>query len=213
MADFALWAAACETALWPPGTRAYEANRRAAIECIIDADPFAACVREIMTERSSWTGSAADLLRAGADRSGGGISRDSTGWPKNPRALAGRLRRAQTFLRVLGIDITFSREGRAGSRIIRMHALSNIPSAPSAPSATLGPASGHPPPPSPPDICEDNRRPDLVGFWPVAQVPIATTDDADGADANAALRGGTAADCGRDLCERPPEAMPGSSGW
>ena len=42
-----------------------------------------------MTERSSWTGSAADLLRAGADRSGGGISRDSTGWPKNPRALAG----------------------------------------------------------------------------------------------------------------------------
>src|SRR6184192_1603008 len=115
-----------------------------------------------MTERSSWTGSAADLLRAGADRSGGGISRDSTGWPKNPRALAGRLRRAQTFLRVLGIDITFSREGRAGSRIIWMRALSNIPSAPSAPSATLGPASGHPPPPSAPDVCEDNRRPDLV---------------------------------------------------
>src|SRR5436305_12216344 len=74
------------------------------------------------------------------------------------------------FLRVLGIDITFSREGRAGSRIIRMRALSNIPS---APSATLGPASGHPPPPSAPDVCEDNRRPDLVGFWPVAQ----STDD------------------------------------
>src|SRR5207249_1065365 len=29
--------------------------------------------------------------------------------------------RAQTFLRTLGIEITFSREGRAGSRIIRMH--------------------------------------------------------------------------------------------
>ena len=71
MADFALWAAACETALWPPGTfgRAYEANRRAAIEGIIDADPVAACVREIMAERSSWTGTAADLLRAGAGRS------------------------------------------------------------------------------------------------------------------------------------------------
>src|SRR5947199_8010555 len=80
-----------------------------------------------MTERSSWTGSAADLLRAGADRSGGGISRDSTGWPKNPRALAGRLRRAQTFLRVLGIVITFSRAPEAGlsgcvhSRIYRPH--------------------------------------------------------------------------------------------
>jgi hypothetical protein len=52
MADFALWAAACELALWRPGTfhRAYEANRRVAIECIIDADPVAACVREIMAQ-------------------------------------------------------------------------------------------------------------------------------------------------------------------
>jgi hypothetical protein len=123
MADFAIWAAACETALWPPGTfgRAYAANRMAAIECTIDADPVAAYVRELMAERSAWTGSAADLFRAGAARSSDGISRDRTGWPKNPRALAGRLRRAQTFLRALGIDITFSREGRAGSRIIRMH--------------------------------------------------------------------------------------------
>ena len=85
------------------------------------ADPVAAYVREIMAERSSWTGSAADLLRAGADRSGDGISRGRVDWPKNPRALAGRLRRAQTFLRALGIEIAFAREGRAGSRVIRMH--------------------------------------------------------------------------------------------
>jgi hypothetical protein len=54
MADFALWAAACETALWPPGTfgRAYEANRKSAIEGMIDADPVAAWVREIMAEQS-----------------------------------------------------------------------------------------------------------------------------------------------------------------
>ena len=39
---------------------------------------------------------------------------------KKARALAGSLRRAQTFLRALGIDIAFSREGRAGSRIIRI---------------------------------------------------------------------------------------------
>ena len=65
MADFALWATACETALWPAGTftRAYTANRKAAIEGIIDAHPISACVREFMSERSSWTGSAADLLR------------------------------------------------------------------------------------------------------------------------------------------------------
>ena len=163
MADFALWAAACESALWPSGTfaRAYADNRRAAIDNAIDADPVAACVREIMAERSSWTGSAADLLRAGADRSRDGISRASTGWPKNPRALAGRLRRAQTFLRALGIEIAFSREGRAGSRVIRMrttleHTVSTVSTV-----RDNGSRSGSGPPPVGPAgaVCDDNRRP------------------------------------------------------
>jgi hypothetical protein len=80
-----------------------------------------ACVRDLIAERSSWAGSAADLLQASADHSRDGIGRDRTCWPQNPRALAGRLRRAQTFLRALGIEIAFSREGHAGSRVIRIH--------------------------------------------------------------------------------------------
>ena len=119
MADFAVWATACETALWPSGAfaRAYTANRKAAIESIIDADPIAAFVRELMSSRSFWTGSAADLLRASLECTG----RTSNGaaWLKNPRALAGHLRRAQTSLRALGIDIAFNREGRAGNRVTR----------------------------------------------------------------------------------------------
>ena len=136
MADFALWAAACETALWPAGTfaRAYAANRRAAVEDAIDADPVAARVREIMAERSAWAGSATDLLRAEADFAADGVSRSRPGWPNNPRALAGRLRRAQTALRTLGIEIAFNREGRAGRRIIRM----NTGLMPSASAATTG---------------------------------------------------------------------------
>jgi hypothetical protein len=47
--------------------RAYDANRRAAIESVIDKDPVAACVREIMADRGTWTGTASDLLRAAAD--------------------------------------------------------------------------------------------------------------------------------------------------
>ena len=123
MADFAFWTAACETACWPAGTfiRSYEANRRSAIESMVDADPVAACVREMMTRRGSWSGTADELLRAGAGRTPHGISRDSSGWPRNPRALAGRLRRAQTFLRELEIEIVFSREGHAGRRIISIH--------------------------------------------------------------------------------------------
>jgi hypothetical protein len=121
MADFARWAAACETGLWPAGTfaRAYAANRRAGIESIMEADPITTCLRLIMADRTTWTGSASDLLRLCAEsaREGppGGIA-----WAKNPRALAGRLRRAQTFLRTVGIEITFSREGRTGTRIIRV---------------------------------------------------------------------------------------------
>jgi hypothetical protein len=122
VADFALWAMACETAFWPAGTflRAYDANRRAVTESVIDMDPVATCVREIMADRRSWMGSASDLLRAWADRAGDGVPRRSAGWPKHPRALAGRLRRMQTFLRVLGIDISLSREGHAGSRVVRI---------------------------------------------------------------------------------------------
>jgi hypothetical protein len=121
MADFALWAAACEAALWPAGTfaRAYAANRRTAIDDMIEADPVASCVRGLIAEHSAWTGSAADLLRA-ADLAGDKVWKKSAGWPKTPRALAGRLRRAQTFLRTLGIEITFWREGRMGTRMIRM---------------------------------------------------------------------------------------------
>jgi hypothetical protein len=120
MVDFALWATACEPALWPTGAfaRAYAANRKAAIESIIDADPIAAFVQELMSSRSSWTGSAADLLRVSLEYTGQ-IS-NGAAWLKNPRALAGHLRRIQTFLRARGIDIAFNREGRAGNRVIRI---------------------------------------------------------------------------------------------
>jgi hypothetical protein len=140
MADFALWAAACETALWPIGTfaRAYAANRKAAVERIIEADPIAVSICRLMAEHCSWVGTASDLLRATAGLADDNISKTSAGWPKNPGALAGRLRRAQTFLRMLGIEIAFSREGRAGTRTIRISSsVENRPrpSAPSAPSA------------------------------------------------------------------------------
>jgi hypothetical protein len=121
MADFALWATACAGALWPSGTfsRAYETNRCAAVQTVIETDPLAACVRDMMAEQSTWIGTAADLLRAGVERGSDGW-KNSASWPKNPRALAGRLRRAQTFLRALGIEFTFGREGRAGTRTIRI---------------------------------------------------------------------------------------------
>jgi CoA-transferase family III len=116
IADLALRATACESVFRSAGTleTAYSNNRRDAIENIIDADPVATLVREIMADRAQWTGSASDLLQVGTNRSG---------WPKSPRALAGRLRRAQSLLRTLGIEIVFGRERRLGMRTIRITAI------------------------------------------------------------------------------------------
>jgi hypothetical protein len=181
MADFAVWATACEPAFWPTGTfaRAYQANRNAAIEDLIDVDPVAARVRQIMTNRSTWTGSASDLLRAGADLAGPGLPSGAAAWPKNPRALAGRLRRAQTFLRALGIHIAFAREGRAGTRVIRIHtrAENTVSSVSNVRHAGHDPRSSQPSPGVVGAARDDGRRPGGTA-----------ADDADGADAKATLQ-------------------------
>jgi hypothetical protein len=143
MADFALWATACETALWPTGTfwAAYCGNRDEAVEGVIDADPIAAAVRAVMATRTVWTGTASDLLGALAEAAGERVAKSKT-WPDSPRALAGRLRRAATFLRKIGIDIGFGREGRARTRTIHITTDRAFPGPeqagvpPSAPSAS-----------------------------------------------------------------------------
>jgi hypothetical protein len=135
MADFALWACACEGAFWLPDTflKTYTRNRLSAIENAVDSDPLALFVRALMAERSLWIGTASELWGAStALANGAGIG--VTAWPKNPRALAGRLRRSQTFLRSLGIEIEFSREGHVGNRTItistasamRRHCVSSV---------------------------------------------------------------------------------------
>lgn len=146
MADFALWASACETALWPEGTfwAAYCGNRDEAVEGVIDADPVAAAVRAVMTERTEWTGTASDLLGALGEAAGERIAKSKT-WPDSPRALSGRLRRAATFLRKIGIEIGFEREGRVRTRVIRITAAgaNSVPehggAQPSASSASSAP--------------------------------------------------------------------------
>lgn len=122
MADFALWATACEgrfgqaEAFWS----AYEGNRSDAIAGVIEADPVAAAVRGLMAMRTVWTGTAADLLAALGSRVDERTSRSRT-WPDGPRAMAGRIRRAATALRTAGLDVTFEREGdRDRTRVIRI---------------------------------------------------------------------------------------------
>jgi hypothetical protein len=65
MADFALWAAACETHVWPAGTfmMAYAGNLNDAVESVIEADAVATSVRDlIVKEGGEWKGTATELL-------------------------------------------------------------------------------------------------------------------------------------------------------
>jgi hypothetical protein len=71
----------------------------------------------MMATRTVWTGTASDLLDALARKTGDRVTK-SRAWPESPRALADRLRRAAPFLRKLGIDIEFTKKGRARTRVI-----------------------------------------------------------------------------------------------
>ncbi len=127
MADFALWATACETALWSSGTflAAYSGNREDTVDSVIEADPVASTLRSWMADRTEWSGTASDLLTILNEHAGDGL-RNSKSWPSTPRTLSGRLRRAATFLRTVGIDFDFDKKmGRKRTRIITISAASD----------------------------------------------------------------------------------------
>ena len=201
MADFALWATACETAFGPTGTfsSAYSGNRDAAVEDVIDADPIASALRAVMATQTEWTGTASDLLSALAEAVDERVTKTKT-WPDTPRALSGRLRRAATFLRKIGIEISFpGRKGRARTRIIRINtaeppspensgAQPSAPSAPSAPTPKLNLHKGLATP-DPRTVSADAD--DGVAEGPTVRSPgrvnplkLKAADGADHADAN-----------------------------
>jgi len=189
MADFALWATACEGALWDEGKfgRAYAGNLDEAVDSVIEADPVGSAVRSLMASRTVWTGTATDLLGVLTEAVGEKISRAKT-WPASARALSGRVRRAAPFLRKVGIDIAFSKEGRAKTRTIKISWLpentATQPSASSAPwedwgKAALGNGSG--------DAGLRTVMPwedanDAPSDHATVRENLSETDDADGAD-------------------------------
>jgi hypothetical protein len=164
-----------------------------------------------MTTRTVWTGNASDLLGALGEVVGERVTKSKT-WPDSPRALSGRLRREATFLRKIGIEISFGREGRARTRTILMainqshSAPENTEARPSAPSASSAsapksnPANGFAASPLR-TVANDADGGGLGGAPAVRANPLKTNDEtaADGADAN-----------------RPPQSAlgkTGTNGW
>ena len=143
LADFARWGLACEGALrdTPIFIKAYEANRDEAIERVVEADPVALAVRELIQTKSEWEGTATDLLIVLQGLVGYPVSQ-SKAWPKGASVLSNRLKRAAGFLRKLGIDIEFTREGSGGTRTIRIVNLASASSASSVEPADPPPNDG-----------------------------------------------------------------------
>jgi hypothetical protein len=111
MADFARWGVACEGAVWPTGSflRAYSTNRQGAVETVLEADVVATTLREFMAQRvDAWTGTATELHKL-LNATAGEITTKAKEWPKTPKTLSGRLRRASSFLRNVGIRVAFDR--------------------------------------------------------------------------------------------------------
>ena len=119
MADFAVWATACEQAFWKEGTfqAAYSDNLDEVVNTVIEADLVGAAVRQLAYERTVWEGTALGLLMALKAMVDEGMAR-SKDWPSNPKALSDQLRRAATFLRKAGVEVSFYREGKQGTRMI-----------------------------------------------------------------------------------------------
>jgi hypothetical protein len=113
MLDFARFAAACER-----GTgdvlrfeRAYADNQAGAHAQALDDSPLAGALMAFMADRTEWTGSATDLLKALAALASNPPPRD---WPKRPNALSGALKRLAPNLRAAhGLNAV---EGRGPDR-------------------------------------------------------------------------------------------------
>jgi hypothetical protein len=142
MADFAKWAAACESLFWSAGTfaTAYRDNRADIIADVLDADPVASAVIAYMAEQKGEVTQTASFLLGALGEIITTQQRKAKSWPDTPRALSNRLHRAAPFLRKAGIQIEFGgREGHTGKRLITLAANpewvgeTSSPSSPSSP--------------------------------------------------------------------------------
>jgi hypothetical protein len=144
MADFEVWAAACEAGLGlPPGTisATYRLNRSRASSSALDASPLPDALFELARDHLSWEGRATDLLEL-LDEWVGDEARRRRDWPKSASALSNKLRRLAPNLRDAGLEIEFDRTEKA--RNIRMRLQDGV-SGVSASStvANVGPGHAH----------------------------------------------------------------------
>lgn len=138
MADFALWVAACEPALWEPGTfeSAYRDNRDTGQADLLEADAVAATILRLMNDpfhnepgrdvpgRTEWRGTRTDLLAELTQRADDTALRDPR-WPRTAKAVGDRMRRMATGLRKVGIEPVFPKRSH-GQNVVVLRRLPRV---------------------------------------------------------------------------------------
>ncbi|GAB3452686.1 hypothetical protein GCM10027570_31170 [Streptomonospora sediminis] len=144
MADFARVLATLDELNGWNSLQTYTAGAQDVVADVLEGDPFGSALLAMMRGREgAWAGTAGELL-AELDRHEGRDSPDTKpkarpkGWPTNPRAAAGALKRVAPALRAMGVNYSTKRESGTGNR---MHVLTSAnesacvqPSRPSRPS-------------------------------------------------------------------------------
>jgi len=125
MADFATWVTACEALILPEGKSAryfigiYIENREEAVEIEIESSPIGAAIKAFMDTLvdAQWAGTAEVLLKA-LNEQVSENTRHERGWPRNGRALSGKIKRLATSLRSVGLQVRWNKVN--GQRIITL---------------------------------------------------------------------------------------------
>lgn len=107
LADFAVWATACEPAFTQPGgvMKAYRQNAADAVHSVIEGDPVCvALLAFLAAHNNKWRGSGGELLSNINNFAQEGAKRDRD-WPRNAQSLSGRLRLATPSLRKIGVTV------------------------------------------------------------------------------------------------------------
>ena len=132
LADFALWATACEAALgWERGAfmAAYRDARDDLIKDALETEPVAAPLLSLLTLQNlqEWTGTASELLAALNEQKGYTDKRPPKGWPGAPHVLSGVLKRLAPALLAQGLEVTqLSRDGKKGTKRWRLRGVGDM---------------------------------------------------------------------------------------
>lgn len=192
MADFARLACAAAPAFgWTEDDmlETIKANRGAAADAVIDAEPLVDPIRAIAataagTTAGAWRGTATALLNE-INRRASPEQQRKPGWPRDGARLSGRIARIAPALRSIGICVEKVREGHERGRLIVIRPSPEIGKTPSASSASSASEQNQ-------GLTADDAADNAAGAS-VRSNPLKTKaeDGADGADGvSTAVRGG-----------------------